>query len=217
MVLLSTGSKPILVITNITLATLHGQERFPGYVPSIIVPTKFVAINDELLNLELNNIASLMSWNGFPRQHSRKLLTLFKPSSPNLNNSNNAVIDPITTKICNHLPFLGKYGTKLTNNVIRKISPLLKSPCKFIVNWKTTDTNFFISLKDATPKTYQSSVVYEFKCPGCNANYVGKTDRCLYTRIKEHSSLDSSEIYNHIKFLSLESMVKTWIILERNI
>ena len=29
-------------------------------------------------------------------------------------------------------------------------------------------------------------------------NYVGKTDRCLYTRIKEHSSLDSSEIYNHI-------------------
>ena len=40
--------------------------------------------------------------------------------------------------------------------------------------------------------------MYEFKCPGCNANYVGKTDRCLYTRIKEHSSLDSSEIYNHI-------------------
>ena len=40
--------------------------------------------------------------------------------------------------------------------------------------------------------------MYEFKCPGCNANYVGKTDRCLYTRIKEHSSLDSSEMYNHI-------------------
>ena len=139
-----------------------------------------------------------MSWNGFPRKLSRKLLTLFKPSSPNPNNSNNVVIDPTTTKIWINLPFLGKYGTKLTNNFIRKISPLLKSPCKFIVNWKTTDTNCFISLKDPTPKTYQSSVVYEFKCPGCNANYVGKTDRCLYTRIKEHSSLDSSEIYNHI-------------------
>ena len=31
-----------------------------------------------------------------------------------------------------------------------------------------------------------------------NANYIGKTDRCLYTRIKEHSSHDSSEIYNHV-------------------
>ena len=25
-----------------------------------------------------------------------------------------------------------------------------------------------------TPKMYQSSVVYKFKCPGCNANYVEK-------------------------------------------
>ena len=97
-----------------------------------------------------------------------------------------------------NLPFLGKYGTKLTKSFIRKISPLLKSPCKFIVNWKTTDANCFISLKDHTPKMYQSSVVYELKCPRCNANYVGKTDRCLYTRVKEHSCHDSSEIYNHI-------------------
>ena len=61
-----------------------------------------------------------------------------------------------------------------------------------------TDANCFIPLKDHTPKMYHSSVVYEFKCPGCNANYVGKTDRCLYTRVKEHSCHDSSEIYIHI-------------------
>jgi hypothetical protein len=87
-----------------------------------------------------------MSWNGFPRKLSRKLLTLFKPSSPNPNNSNNVVIDPTTTtKIWIHLPFLGKYGTKLTNNFIPRIIPLLKSPCKFIVNWKTTDTIIALS------------------------------------------------------------------------
>ena len=95
------------------------------------------------------------------------------------------------------MPFLGKYGTKLTNSFIRKISPLLKFPCKFIVNWKTTDANCFISLKDHTRKMYQTSVVREFKCPRCNAKYVGKIDRCLYTRVKGHSSQDSSEIYNH--------------------
>ena len=138
-----------------------------SWIRALIHRAHNICSNDELLNLELNNIVSFMSWNGFPRKLSRKLLTLLKPSSPNPNNSNN-VIDPTTTKIWIHLPFLGKNGTKLTNNFIRKISPLLKSPCKFIVNWKTTDTNCFISLKDPTPKTYQSSVVYEFKCPGCN-------------------------------------------------
>jgi hypothetical protein len=99
---------------------------------------------------------------------------LFKPSSPNPKKSNNTVIDPTTTKIWIHLPLVGKYATKLINNFIRKISHVLKSPCKFIVNWKTTDTNCFITL-NPTPKTYQSSVVYEFKCPGCNTNYIGKS------------------------------------------
>jgi hypothetical protein len=47
--ILSTASKPILVNTNISQATLHGQERFPGYVPSFIVPTKFVAMMNSLI------------------------------------------------------------------------------------------------------------------------------------------------------------------------
>ena len=42
------------------------------------------------------------------------------------------------------------------------------------------------------------SIIYELKCPGCNANYIGGKNRCLYTRIKEHSSQNTSEIYNHI-------------------
>ena len=62
----------------------------------------------------------------------------------------------------------------------------------------TTDADSFVLFKDPTPKQYKNSFVYEFKCPGCNANYIGKTDRCLYTRIKEHSSQNTSEVYNHI-------------------
>ena len=65
-----------------------------------------------------------------------------------------------------------------------------------IIDAGLTDADCFISLYNVrTPKTYQNSVVYEFKCPGCNANYVGKTDRCMYTQIKENSSHDSSEIH----------------------
>ena len=46
-----------------------------------------------------------------------------------------------------------------------------------------------------TPKTYQSSVVYEFTCPGYNSRYIGKTDRCLYTRTKENSFMHITQ--NH--------------------
>ena len=68
-----------------------------------------------------------------------------------------------------------------------------------IIDAGGTDTDCFISLYNVrTPKTYQNSVVCEFKCPGCNGKYVGKTDRCMYTRIKENSSHDSFEIHNHI-------------------
>ncbi len=79
-------------------------------------------------------------------------------------------------------PYLGKYGTQISVSFIRRITPLLKLKCKFIINGKTTNSNSFLSRKDKTPTKYQSSVVYEFTCPGCKSKYIGKTiDRCLHT------------------------------------
>ena len=144
---------------------------------SFIKPTK-ICSNDELLKAELSKISLLY--------HPCNIVT------------DNSTIEPTTIKIWIHLPFLDKYGTKLTNSFIREISPLLKSLCKFIVDWKASDANCFISLKDHTPKMYKISVVYEFKYPGCNVNYIGKTNCCLYTQVKEHSCYYSSEIYNNI-------------------
>ena len=95
-------------------------------------------------------------------------------------------------------PFIGRYGNILTKKFINKTRRLLKSPCKFILNWRTTNSNCFLSCKDKTPDEYKSSVVYEFSCPGCRSTYIGKTDRCLYTRLKEHSTRENSEINSHI-------------------
>ena len=32
----------------------------------------------------------------------------------------------------------------------------------------------------------RSNLVYQFTCPCCNSKYIGKTDRCLSTRLTEH-------------------------------
>ena len=92
------------------------------------------------------------------------------------------------------LSFIGKHRNILTKKFIKKTRRLLKGPCKFILNWRTTNYNCFLSCKDKWPDEYKSSVVYEFSCLGCRSSNIGKTDRCLYWHThKEHSTRENSE------------------------
>jgi hypothetical protein len=65
-------------------------------------------------------------------------------------------------------------------------------------SYDTTSTNTYLNLRDRTDKELQSSVVYKFSYPGCQLSYIGKTDRCSRTRIKEHSSNKNSEVHKHL-------------------
>ena len=57
------------------------------------------------------------------------------------------------------LSFIGKHGNILTKKFTKKTRRLLKGPCKFVINWRTTNYNCFLSCKDKTPDEYKSSVV----------------------------------------------------------
>ena len=58
---------------------------------------------------------------------------------------------------------------------------------------------FFCNTKDIPPKLNESFVVYEFISLGCNANYVGKTERTLLERCAEDASDDKdSVVFNHL-------------------
>ncbi len=115
-------------------------------------------------------------------------------------------------KIWIRLPFIGRYGNILTKKFINKTRRLLKSPCKFILNWRTTNSNCFLSCKDKTPdENNKNSVVYEFSCRVAEAPTLVKTDRCLYTRVLKSIARErNSEIkrphqplrtFQHIKSL----------------
>ena len=63
---------------------------------------------------------------------------------------------------------------------------------------KINKVEFFCNIKDETPKLNESFVVYEFICPGCNDNYVGKTERTLNERCAEHVwDEKDSVVFNH--------------------
>ena len=45
----------------------------------------------------------------------------------------------------------------------------------------------------------QSLVVYKLQCNSCEASYIGKTERILGHRIKEHKTSNSSYCFQHMK------------------
>ena len=45
----------------------------------------------------------------------------------------------------------------------------------------------------------KSHVIYQLTCPACNAEYIGKTDRCLRVRLDEHSSDHNSAMFQHLR------------------
>ena len=46
----------------------------------------------------------------------------------------------------------------------------------------------------------KSHVVYKFSCLRCQSSYIGKTDRTLLTRKREHAVTDKeSAIYKHLR------------------
>ena len=60
----------------------------------------------------------------------------------------------------------------------------------------TTKVNMFTNVKDKTPKEHKSNVVYEFTCQKCNKSYIGKTERTLLERAKEHAYRDNDSAIN---------------------
>ena len=41
-------------------------------------------------------------------------------------------------------------------------------------------------------------VIYKIKCPCCNDCYIGKTERCLITRIIQHATKERQLMFKHL-------------------
>ena len=64
--------------------------------------------------------------------------------------------------------------------------------------YQTKKISYFLSKKDKVPDLQRSNLIYEFTCPGCNEFYIGKTERNLNTRLKEHLDPAKSAISKHL-------------------
>ena len=67
----------------------------------------------------------------------------------------------------------------------------------FVCRYSVTKILFFTNMKDKLSKLSKSNVVYQFSCPGCESSYIGKTERTLFERTKEHVIRADSAIKGH--------------------
>ena len=94
------------------------------------------------------------------------------------------------------------YAGNISRQTQSKISKLCKQFCKSIeirLAFRTFKIGSMLSVKDATPSSLRSRVVYKFKCGCCGATYIGETIRHLSTRMNEHLvTAKSSHINIHL-------------------
>ena len=173
-------------------------NRKTAWVRSLVSRAQRLCSDQSRLNSEYQCINKFLLWNGFPSLTAKKVLSTLKKTFVNGKSTKPRVIDKDVPKIFVRLPFIGKQGELLVKRSLKKIKRLLNTPVRFIVLFDTCKVSTFTSEKDFIPKELRSFVVYEFRCPGCSKSYIGKTERPLLTRLQEHATNTSSEIFSHI-------------------
>ena len=99
-----------------------------------------------------------------------------------------------------HLPFVHRnaedFGIRL-----KKLVKVNYPQVDFNVAFKAPKTiGELFPFKDNVKNTEDKSlVVYKIKCKECGAEYIGKTERMLCHRIKEHQKNTNSVCYQHVE------------------
>ena len=74
----------------------------------------------------------------------------------------------------------------------------MKINVKFAVIYDTKKISFYCNFKDKVPHEQRNNIVYRIRCPGCGGKYIGKTERCLISRMNEHGTRDTEPMFKHL-------------------
>ena len=143
---------------------------------------------------QIRNIGKFMSWNGFPKYVTKSLIK--RLGNPKSNPSPDS--DDVAPSIWLNVPYGGNKGEFLVKSLCRKLRRYLKKDTRIITRYRCKYLSFLCSTKDRIPTEQRSNIIYEITCPGCGERYVGKTDRCLNTRMIEHGTRIDQPMYRHL-------------------
>ena len=158
---------------------------------------------------ELKKIKTFAAWNNFPGRVRNSLVRRFSASERDTQQRESDTEEE-EIDIWLKFPYIGQYGETLLKAFVKKAQRMVRDDMKvnFKIHFQTTPLSSFTCVKDHTPFLNRSNVVYQVSCPGCGAEYIGKTDRTLFERTSEHAWTDKAscvrehihecEQFNHI-------------------
>ena len=81
---------------------------------------------------------------------------------------------------------------------LKKAKLCLNSNVKFRVLYDTKKMSFHSNIKDKVTCDERNNAIYKIKCPGCKICDIGKTERCLITRITEHGTKETELMFKNL-------------------
>ena len=155
-----------------------------SWVRSLIHRAREICSTNILFDKQVKLVDKFMAWNNFPFSIRKTLITKFldvKPKEQSKTKEKHKVLWFNT-------PYLGKNGEFLLKKLKRKLKKYLNDKFEFRVIYKTNKISMFCSNKDPIDFLNKANVIYKFTCPSCLNSYIGKTERNLVTRLKEHAN-----------------------------
>ena len=150
--------------------------------------------NSSNLSKEIKSIKNFAAWNAFPKHIVNGIIKrITSKTSRKVNPVNDDVL-----KIYLNISYPDQKGEQLIKNCAKKLKRFSKKKFVFVPLYSVTKMSFFTNMKDKLPFLSKSNVVYRFTCPGCSSAYIGKTDRTLFIRTKEHATRQDHTVKQHI-------------------
>ena len=156
-----------------------------------------ICSNVNLFQKQVACIKKVMSWNGYPRYVRNNIV---KRLENRKNTKNNYTLEQenIATISCK-IPCVGVQRETLIKNLVRKPKRHIDKQFELRNIYRTKKLSYYYNTKDKVPEYLKSHILYEFCCPACNMEYIGKTDPNFGTRVQEHNGLDKKPpVYNHL-------------------
>jgi hypothetical protein len=170
-----------------------------------------ISQQEEDRNFEIKKLRAILIKNDYPDHIIDKEIDKFVKNKTNTNpsiqnnideNNNNPMSNQNNEKTIKYiaLPFTHKKA----DTFAKKLSTLIETNFKNIelrVAFTTPNTvGKLFPFKDNIKETkLHSLVVYSIKCETCGKEYIGKTERILAHRIKEHNTKEDSAIQLHLR------------------
>ena len=134
-----------------------------------------------------------MSWNGYASFTRNSIIKQLKTSPKKVQKEKDD-----RKIIWIRLPYLGNIDDSLRKNCFKRVQKCLKENVHSITCYGTKKTKMFCLAKYSIPIHQKANLIYKVTCPGCNEDYVGKTDHNLVTRLNERASYEDQPMYQHL-------------------